>query len=112
MIDELYDLSSREIVSLDRAPSFPRARPECGPETASQNTIQTCDVGVGSHPLAEGRREGWGTQNWGTQCSRRQILPRHVPSQTAPANPLQVSTLQLTHLDGIFYDKRLVFNIL
>ena len=39
MIDELYDLSSREIVSLDRAPSFPRARSECGSEIVFQNEI-------------------------------------------------------------------------
>ena len=45
--------------------------------------------------LSPKRREWWGTQN-----------------PTRSSNPFQINILQLTPFNGIFYDKRLVLNIL
>src|SRR5208283_3755652 len=52
--------------------------------------------------LSPRRREGRGTQRegWGTQ----------VP--VLPANPHRINPFRLARLNGIFYDKRLVLNIL
>jgi len=94
--------------SFDRAESHQifahSALSECGGETISQNKIQV----FGLKSEADSRREGWATQ-WHRASGTQTV---HENPRVAVANLLQVNSLQLTLLDGIFYDKRLILNIL